>query len=447
MSQLKEAEIRKIEIAPPLRSNEATEMLERKPGWLMRWGLLSILFVFGLLFGVAVFVRYPDTLEGEMTITTDPLPVVLKPQVSGRIIQLVTADGAQMQPGSIVAEIESNTSHHSILLLEQAIDSLNRSLEDNETDGLERFAAGNLQSLGEGQPIYNQLLETAAAILFQKKQNIYAQRVSTLQGQSQNVQQITQFSHKELALIEEELRQADERFAANEKLYKDKVISQQEYYEEAGKLRQKKLALEQQKKGNIQNKMSLYENSRQINDIRYEAADKMANLELQLASQIRAAKNFIQEWKQKYLLIAPYEGVLHYLRPMQKNELVNAGDQLFEVTPAVAQYAAFLQLPESGTGRLKPGQTVQLMPDRFPYNEYGHLEGKVKSISAVPEKSKEGTQEQTIYRVWVALPPQLVTSMQHQLPFTPGMSGQGRVITADRSLLQRLIAGIAGWKK
>jgi len=38
-------------------------MLERKPSWLMRWGLLTIVFLIGLLFVFSAFINFPETIE------------------------------------------------------------------------------------------------------------------------------------------------------------------------------------------------------------------------------------------------------------------------------------------------------------------------------------------------------------------------------------------------
>ncbi|PZF73836.1 HlyD family secretion protein [Taibaiella soli] len=433
-----------LEIQTPVYAPEAVDMLERVPSGLMRWGTLSIIFVMGLLLLIAVFVRYPDTLEGVATVTTDPLPIQLKSAANGRITRLFVRDNDLVSKDAVIAEIENNTGFVNIYMLQQKSDSITAAIEQNDLPRLGRISKDNLQSLGEGQTAYNQLLQNISAYLLVKQQHIFAKRVDNIRVQIGQYQKLSNVTTEETVLINEELKQADERFKANEKLFNEKVISRQEYYEEAAKLRQKQLTLEQQRRAKIQNTISISDNSKQLFEMTYNKEEKENTLVLAIQEQLRNLQNFIAGWRRQYLIVAPYSGHVYFERPLQTNELVTANDALFSIVPDKFHYLAYVQLPAAGLGKIRKGQNAHLLLDHFPYNEYGYLEGVVKEVSAIPQSVSSAAQGSTVtYRAYIQLPDSLVSSYHNKIPFSPEMSGTARIITKDRNLLQRLFSFVS----
>ena len=451
----KEFEIQAEQFSPikrdELRAPEANEMLERTPTWLLRWGVMTIIIVFGIIILISIVIKYPDTLEGTAIITTDPLPIKLKSISGGRITQLFISEGNLVNKNTPIAEIENPTGYDNILQLQNTIDTVNAYLQSNNEGGIENLISNPLQSLGDAQSFYNQLLQQLSARALLHKEQLYNKRTQNLQQQIGNLQSIAQISKQERAMIEEELKQADDRFKANEQLYKDRVISKQEYYDESAKLRAKKLQIEQQKRSGIQNNMSSNDNNKQMLDLQYEREEKERTLTVGIQEALRNISNYIQTWKQRFLLVAPYNGTIQYLRPLQINEPTNAGEELFAVVPQQSTYLAVTMLPANGIGKVAIGQKVHLLLDNFPYNEFGFLEGKIIKRSTLPEASKGNAngqaQQGAMYRIYVQLSDTLITSYHKTIPFNPEMTATARIITKDRNLLQRLIAGVAKMEK
>lgn len=224
------------------------EILERTPSRLLRMGAWAVAILLTLMLSIGFFVRYPDTLEGSAIVTTTPLPIKLKTQQGGRVTQLLVPDNTIAGKDAVIAELENTTGYDDILTLQNTIDSIKRYMETDNAEAMARHISLPMNSLGDAQIYYNQLLQktVSAKILLQKEQ-LYKKRTQNLQQQIGKLQSIAHIAEQEKKMIEEELKQADERFKANEQLYKDKVISRQEYYDEAARLRQKRLQLEQQK--------------------------------------------------------------------------------------------------------------------------------------------------------------------------------------------------------
>lgn len=430
-----------------LRSDEAGEMLERTPSWLLRWGVVILIGILVLLVAISVMIRYPDTLEGRAVITTDPLPIEVKANVGGRVARLFAADGSLLRPGAPIAEIENPTGYDNINRLQAVTDSIVTSLRQRRYAGLKKQLEQPLTALGDGQAIYNRMLEPLSALLLLQEERVFSRRIGNLQQQMALRRSAGTIESREQQLTDEELRQAREQFRANEQLYKDKVISRQEYFEEAAKLRQKQLSLEERNKSNVQQSITIGDYQKQLLELTYDRQEKERSLALAIEEAARNIQSYIQTWKQQYLLVAPYEGHVHYLRPLQEHETIQGNEPLFSVVPSVSHYIAHVNIAATGLGKVKKGQQVHLLLDHYPYNEYGYLLGTVSSISTLPQKALAGDNTEATYRVYVSLPDSLVTTYRHRIPFSPELSAQSRIITRDRNLLQRLIAGMAKMDK
>jgi len=422
------------------------EIVSAKPDFLVRKGIMLLFVLILLLLLGSWFITYPDALEGEAIITTNPLPIKLKSISGGRIARLFVTDGAMTTQQTPIAEIENLIGYQNIITLQHTIDSITICLQTNNDSTIEPFIDNPLQSLGDAQQFYNQLLQQLSAKRLLVKEQLYNKRKQNLQHQIANLKTIAQISKQEKKIIEDELKQSNDRFKANEKLYTDKVISEQEYYDEAAKWSAKKLQLEQQKRNSIQISINSDDNNKQMLEIQYEREEKERGLTVGIQEAIRNINNYIQSWKQRYLIVAPYNGTVQYLRPLQLNEPTNIGEELFAIVPQKSTCLAIIMLPANGIGKIALGQNVHLLLDNFPYNEFGFLEGKVIKRSSLPESIKsisEAAQQTVVYRIYVQLPQKLITSYHKTIPFTPEMTAKARIITNERNLLQRLFQGIA----
>ncbi|MCB0547075.1 MAG: HlyD family efflux transporter periplasmic adaptor subunit, partial [Phaeodactylibacter sp.] len=92
-------------------------------------------------------------------------------------------------------------------------------------------------------------------------------------------------------------------------------------------------------------------------------------------------------------------------------------------------------LPTFNSGKVKPGQRANIRLDGYPYQEFGVLQGQVKSIALVPD--------QDTYLLDIALPDSLTTTYQRRIPFAQELTGQARIITEERRILERVFDQMA----
>ncbi|MFM7858528.1 MAG: HlyD family efflux transporter periplasmic adaptor subunit [Flammeovirgaceae bacterium] len=119
-----------------------------------------------------------------------------------------------------------------------------------------------------------------------------------------------------------------------------------------------------------------------------------------------------------------------YLGFIENDQYIESGKPLFALLPNSNQLIAKAEMPVAGAGKVKVGQTVNIRVHNYPFEQFGMLQGKIESISDVPEKEK--------YTVYISLPKGMTSSYNRQLAFRPQLQGETEIITEDLRVLERV---------
>ncbi len=424
-----------------VNSPEFEELLERTPSRMMRWGVVSVALFFSLLIALATLVQYPDTLEGRAFVTTDPLPIKILAPSGGRIIQVMATENQVVERNQVLGEIENTTGLRNIEWLEARCAAVSAAIEKGDMDTIRVMDSPGLNTLGEAQELVNKLLEDMHAYTLLSEQHIYDRRIKNLTDQSDRYHNISSSIAQSKGLVEDELKRAEQVLEGQQKIYEKNIISKNQYFDALSLFNKKKQELESQPANIEQNRIAVAENRKQIFDIQYEKTERRNSLILAIESDVRSLQSFIQTWKQRYLLTAPFAGTLHELRPLQANEVLAQGEELFIITPRQFRYIVSALIPSTSFGKIENNQPAHILLDQFPYNEFGYLEGNVSFISTTPQSvpSEQDNNQPPLYRVHIKLTDSSHTSYHRKINLTPEMSGTARIITRDKNVLQRLM--------
>jgi membrane fusion protein len=120
--------------------------------------------------------------------------------------------------------------------------------------------------------------------------------------------------------------------------------------------------------------------------------------------------------------------------------------------PEGGRLEAELLAPSRSIGFIKPGQEVRISLQAFPYQRFGTLSGRVRSVSATvlapAEVAIQGLNiQEPTFRIRVSLSRDAMTAYGESIPLQPGMLVSADVVFDRRSLLQWLfdpIYAVAG---
>ena len=115
-----------------IRSDEVQEILSHTPNWMIRWGITSIFFLILILIGISYFVKYPDVIKGNITLTTEIPPVKLVSKTNGQLTNIYVKNGALIKVNDFIADIESPLTDSAVLYLKQLVLSVQTSIQNTE---------------------------------------------------------------------------------------------------------------------------------------------------------------------------------------------------------------------------------------------------------------------------------------------------------------------------
>lgn len=423
---IKEKEV----ILPPvdlsLRSEAMHELISRKQGFLSRWALLIFLLIL-LLIGVATwFIHYPDVITTRATIIAANVPKEILTRQEGRLVKLYVRNGDNVLAGKILGFVESNANHQQVLQLDHNLYSVIKDLHDSNTLNISGYFESGFDSLGELQQGYQQFTTALQQFedyigggYYEKKKHVLFGDLAFLQKNKTIIQQ-----QKEL--IEKDLKLAEETYSVNERLYKEKVIAKQEDRNEQSKLLGKQMTVPQINATLFANETQQREKQKEIADLNHTISQQ----KILFRQQVQTLQSLIQDWIKKYILIAPIDGRVSFILPLQEGGYFPANRLLGYVNPAVEGYYAVATLPQNNFGKVENGQRVQLRIDAYPYNEFGFVNGQLNYITDFATDSG--------FLAHIKLPEGLLTNQHKVLRYRNGLKAEARIITKDMRLLDRL---------
>ena len=142
-------------------------------------------------------------------------------------------------------------------------------------------------------------------------------------------------------------------------------------------------------------------------------------------------KKAIKDWEKQYALISSINGKVSFLSFWSKNQTVKTGELIFTIIPSEGNtFIGKIKAPAANSGKIKKGQIVQIKLLNYPSDEFGELNGKVKSISQIPD-------EKGNYLINVELPQDLKTTYGKIISFRQEMKGTANIVTEDLRLIER----------
>lgn len=405
--------------------NEIEEIISKKLPFIVRWGTVffSILLLF--LFLICWFIRYPDIIQAPAKLTSINAPKPVINLINGKLIKLNVEENEQVRTGSILGLIESTANHNEVLKLASDVDSMQKLLNNNITEKIPFIFQNHYAQLGELQTSYQILFQAFLTFKNYLSNGFYIAKKNMLAKDMDHLKHLHTTLLDQKYLQEQDLALTQKTMEANESLKKDEVISDLDYRTEQSKLISKKMTLPQIN-------ATIINNETQQNDKQKEIAELENNINQQKVIFEQALSTFksqLEDWKKKYLLVAPMSGKVAFASFIQENQQLQANQTICYINPEKAEYFAQITIPQSNFGKVSIGQLVLLKFNSYPYPEYGFVKGKIAFISHIPTDSG--------YLAKVILTNGLNTTYQKQVQYRDGLTANAEIITKDLRLLQR----------
>ncbi|MCA6444545.1 MAG: HlyD family efflux transporter periplasmic adaptor subunit [Bacteroidetes bacterium] len=412
-----------------LRTEEVNEILTSTPKWILRWGITVVFLLIIIAVVLSYFIKYPDVLTADITLTTLNPPVTIIAKNSGKLTHLLVKDKAFVKTNQIIGVIENTAEYKDVLYLLNQTNVMFEQVKYSDT--LNYIRLTDSLKTGEITPFYLQLIKATKDLNIYLTGNPYLKQITLLKKDLAGYSALVPKYQKQEQISNEQLKLALSDFNRDKKLFEEKVITAREYEN------QKKNYLNAQN-SNEQSKITVSSAIIQINSIeknilqlQIQDYQETAKLKNELLQQLKTLKNEILKWKQLFLIESPVSGKISYFNFWVTNQNVKQGDELFAIIPEKKQeFIGKCVLAITNSGKLAIGQKANIKLDNYPFNENGILNGIVTNISEVP--TKEG------YLVDISLPNGLKTSYQKTIIYKELMKGKAEIITKNISVMDRI---------
>lgn len=412
-----------------LKSEEVTEILSVPPKWIFRWGI-SVIFIL-IITGIALtyFIRYPDILTANMTLTTLNPPVQLTAKTEGKLSALLVQNNQTVKKEQIIAVIENTANYNDVLYLQQQCDTLNNQLKIN--DNAIYFLLKDSLHTGELTPYYLQVLKTLKDANLYKEVNPYNQQITLLKKDLLNYSSLLVKYKNQENINHQQLQLSENDYNRDKKLFEDKAISAREF-ENKKKEYLSAMSSNEQVKITYSNTL-LQVNAIEKNILQLQIQDyqEQSKIKTELQQFLKTLLSEIDKWKQQFLIESPVEGKISFFNVWAVHQQIKQSEVLFSIVPNQEQiFIGKCILPITNTGKLTLNQKVNIKLDNYPFAENGLLQGEVKNISAVPNQNN--------LMIDVQLTNGLTTTYHKTLPYKEQMTGTADIITQNLSVMDRI---------
>ncbi|TAG71893.1 MAG: HlyD family efflux transporter periplasmic adaptor subunit [Runella slithyformis] len=409
-----------------LRSSEVDEVLSQPPAWLVRWGISVFFFVLLILVAVGWFVKYPDLIGGTMRIVGDELPKSVNAKSDGKLVKLFSKEGDLVQKGQYLAFLESTANPDEVLQMESVVDSLVKCSQRNDLAKMYALPMPFYFQLGELQKSFQTFQDSYIRAKSLLRDGAFDQKRMALDNDLAQLSILESNLNTQVINHKSDLELSEADLLMNRKLHQQKVIADVEMRRAQSFFIAKKQIFDQAQTNFNNNGMAQNQKRQELLEL-----EKMrTELQNGLLQAINTLKSDIESWKQRFVAVAPANGKVSFLVPLQEGQTVKTGQELFYVMPQAAGFHGEMYVGQYNFGKIRQQQEVIVKLPSYPFQEFGTVIGKVTAISELPKDST--------YLVKISFPAGLVTSSKKQLPFKNGMTATGEIVTEDLRLIERL---------
>lgn len=255
-----------------------------------------------------------------------------------------------------------------------------------------------------------------------KQKEIDALTGNSIAGRIRGLETEIREALAQLALQASRVAGAERTVARYEKLVAERFVSE-------AALQEKQEALIDQRNQHAQLKRSITGLNRELSAARVELSAsglKQANNTAAIERQISELEQQLTEAdaRRSIILTAPADGTVTTILT-EIGQAANPNMPLLSILPAGAELQAQLLVPTRAAGFIKPAQQVSLRYQAFPYQRFGHHRGEVveigRSVIQPDESSLPVDVRESVYRITVRLPQQLVQAYGQAMPLQAGM--------------------------
>lgn len=416
------------EILLSSRSEEVQEIVGRMPSWIIRYGISLLGCIVAGFFVLAYFVKYPDVVPVQISISSSQPPVKIVSPSNGNIEKLFVQNNQIVELNTPLYLINSSADYEIVQTIARRIMRADSFLSVGEI--VTHLPNSQVKQLGELQQAYNQLQLAKYNYLYFVNRGDYSQRVRHLQSQISQYNQLNNQIQRQGNKLAEQRAIEKRSFDIDSSLVAKGIMTAKEYRDAKMKFIDRDISTDNTQSQKIQNKLQQSEYRKNIAETKQERQVRLFELGEAVKEKLQNFISQYQLWNEKYIVKSPIQGKVNFFSVWKENQFVQAGQGIMMITPKIEEINVRGVMGLQGAGKVEKGQKVLIKLTPYPYQEFGVLRGEISSLSPVAMDS--------VYSVAISLNSGLKTSIGKVIPTRAQLTGIGEIVTSDKSVFERL---------
>ncbi|MCB0643115.1 MAG: hypothetical protein KDC44_15810, partial [Phaeodactylibacter sp.] len=335
------------------RSEEVQEILGTPPSWLVQWGTTVIIGSLIALGALSWAFKFPEKIEGRVTITTmqPPIPVVAPSE--GYISEYWVEEGDSVEMNTPLGKLASTANYNDILKLEADI----KRLQDFDQEAFSTYEANQSYQLGSVQPFYQTFIQIVQDFTFTKNTSYDRRSIRQVREQIEDVQAA-------IYALEKQLRNARQAKALAQQQFENYHSQYQGSAADLPELQAARKAV-LDKEGEIAGIQAVMAEKReQIDELNVQilaikqgvSTDKMTKYQ-SLQRALSNLSHAVESWKLDHLMKAPADGIVYYYDTRRKQQYVQKSEKVMAIVPfqETDLLVGEMELSTQKAGQVEPG--------------------------------------------------------------------------------------------
>ncbi len=405
-------------------SSLTQELMDTLPRVWTRGLLYFLVVIVGIVLPWTMLSKVDETGSARGRLEPKGATQRLDASASGTVAHVRVIEGQKVKTGQVIIELESN-------VLRTDIERAKTKLE------------GELNRLSQLEVIKNQL---AIAIRAQEMQN--QAQVLEKQAQLEQARQNLSASKTAHTLAENRFAKDTIEVRRYRKLWEQdvtpeiKVVEMERAAEESQRLLSAALAEIQQADSRLTEQQSSYQSLIQSGKLALlKSEQQFKDLQTQITSlqtensQTKSEIKSLELQLEQRTFRAPAEGTIFQLPIQRAGTVVQPGQMVAQIAPKGSNLIFKAQMPIPESGFLRPGMTVKLKFDAYPFQDYGVVQAKLLKISpdSKPTQTQQGQIE--MFELEIALDKIYIQNQDKTITLIPGQTATAEVIVRQRRLI------------
>lgn len=409
-------------------SEEIENVFNKRPSWIVRNGIIFFAIAIVLIFALTWFIKYPDKVKGQMSITTTSPPLGIVSKSTGRI-ELLIKDNSWVSKGQNLAVIESTSNPKDMFDVIEKIDRCSITIfSDFTINQLPEFS--DSVQLGDVQHSYINFLKSISSLKIYNELGYYRKLYQNIEHQIEYYNGLNDHKLEQKKLLKAESEISRENYARDSALHAGNVISDVDHNVAKMNRLESMSKYERLEEEIIGNNLQLATLNGRLNELKIEERKEVHAYMSDIRDNYKQVTQEVKNWQIAYVLTAPGAGQVSLLKFLTDQKFVKAGDEIMVIVPSEQNIYGQMIIPIAGSGLVRVGQLVNMRFDSYPAKDYGIVQGVVANVSLVPREN--------VYYLLIHLPDGLRTSYGNDISFKPEMLANGEIVTKKTRLLERI---------